>query len=163
MTDINGFQLTGRVADNAKLSTTKNGTAALSFCLAVNRDRKVNEQWVQKGSFFYLTVYGKRATGLFKVLAKGTKIGVQGYLEQDSWTDQSGKKQYKTVFCVENLVLLGQAKNSQENDSQIPENPVQADEPFQSAEPQADVNSCEIPENPGNTEEHHENDVPDIW
>ena len=54
MTDINGFQLTGRIADNAKLSSTKNGTATLSFCLAVNRDRKVNEQWVSKGSFFYI-------------------------------------------------------------------------------------------------------------
>lgn len=163
MTDINGFQLTGRVADNAKLSTTKNGTAALSFCLAVNRDRKVNEQWVQKGSFFYLTVYGKRATGLFKVLAKGTKIGVQGYLEQDAWTDAAGKKQYKTVFCVENLVLLGQPKNTSENESQIPENTVQPDEAFYSAETQSDGKSYEPQENPGNTEEHPENDVPDIW
>ena len=163
MTDINGFQLTGRVADEAKYSSTKNGTATLSFCLAVNRDRKVNEQWVSKGSFFYLTVYGKRATGLFKVLAKGTKIGVQGYLEQDSWTDQSGKKQYKTVFCVENLALLGQSKNGQENESQTPENPAQPDETFYSAESQSDGNSCEISENPGNAGEHPENDVLDIW
>ena len=127
MTDINGFQLTGRVADEAKYSSTKNGTATLSFCLAVNRDRKVNEQWVSKGSFFYLTVYGKRATGLLKVLVKGTRIGVQGYLDQDVWTDAAGKKQYRTVFCVENLVLLGQSKNSQENEYHAQENPVQTE------------------------------------
>lgn len=149
MTDINGFQLTGRIADNAKLSSTKNGTATLSFCLAVNRDRKVNEQWVSKGSFFYLTVYGKRATGLFKVLTKGTRIGVQGYIEQDSWTDSAGKKQYKTVFCVENLALLGQLKNSQENESQIPENMEQTEEYDSGTEPQNDGTSYETQENSG--------------
>lgn len=110
MTDINHFSFTGRVADDAKYSSTKNGTATLSFCLAVNRDRKNNGQWVQKASFFYLTIYGNRASGLCKILAKGTRVGVEGFIEQDSWTDQTGKKQYRTVFCVENLVLLGQAK-----------------------------------------------------
>lgn len=123
MTDINGFQLTGRIADEAKYSSTKNGTATLSFCLAVNRDRKINEQWVSKGSFFYLTVYGKRATGLCKILVKGTRIGVQGFLDQDVWTDAAGKKQYRTVFCVENLVLLGQPKTIPENENHIPEIP----------------------------------------
>lgn len=110
MTDINNFSFTGRIADNAKYSSTKNGTATLSFCLAVNRDRKNNGQWIQKASFFYLTLYGNRASGLCKVLSKGTRVGVEGFIEQDSWTDQTGKKQYRTVFCVENLVLLGQPK-----------------------------------------------------
>lgn len=114
MTDLNTFSMTGRIAGETKYSSTKNGTATLSFSLAVNRDRKVNEQWKQEAAFFYLTVYGNRATGLYKVLTKGMKIGVQGQLWQDTWTDPNGKKQYRTVFCVENLALLGSAKNKDE-------------------------------------------------
>lgn len=124
MTDINTFSFTGRIANNTEYSQTKNGTSTLSFSIAVNRDRKVNEQWIQEASFFYLTVYGNRADGLRNVLQKGMKIGAEGHLRQDTWTDQTGKKQYKTVFCVENIALLGPAKNPQASDqatSQVPE------------------------------------------
>ncbi len=163
MTDINGFQLTGRVADEAKYSSTKNGTATLSFCLAVNRDRKVNEQWVSKGSFFYLTIYGKRATGLCKVLIKGTKIGVQGYLEQDSWTDAAEKKQYRTVFCVENLVLLGQSKNSQENEYNGQENQVQTENPSGTSQSTDDFFDQESQENNNSMNGIPENGITDIF
>ena len=163
MTDINGFQLTGRVADEAKYSSTKNGTATLSFCLAVNPDRKVNEQWVSKGSFFYLTVYGKRATGLLKVLVKGTRIGVQGYLDQDVWTDAAGKKQYRTVFCVENLVLLGQSKNSQENEYHAQENPVQTENPSAATQNTDDFYGQEAQENNNSMNGIPENGITDIF
>lgn len=118
MTDLNTFSMTGRIAGETKYSSTKNGTATLSFSLAVNRDKKVNEQWEQEAAFFYLTVYGNRATGLYKVLTKGMKIGVQGHLWQDTWTDKNGEKQYRTVFCVENLALLGSSKNKQESNEE---------------------------------------------
>lgn len=163
MTDINGFQLTGRIADEAKYSSTKNGTATLSFCLAVNRDRKINEQWVSKGSFFYLTVYGKRATGLCKILVKGTRIGVQGFLDQDVWTDAAGKKQYRTVFCVENLVLLGQPKTIPENENHIPEIPSHTENPAAEAQYAEDFYGLETQQNNSGIGGIPENENTDIF
>ena len=149
--------------DEAKYSSTKNGTATLSFCLAVNRDRKINEQWVSKGSFFYLTVYGKRATGLCKILVKGTRIGVQGFLDQDVWTDAAGKKQYRTVFCVENLVLLGQPKTIPENENHIPEIPSHTENPAAEAQYAEDFYGPETQQNNSGIGGIPENEITDIF
>lgn len=109
MTDINGFALTGRIAGETKLGTTKNGTATLSFCLAVNRDKYVNNQWVNNAGFYWFTVYGNRATGLHKYLRKGMALGVSGHIEQDVWQD-GDKKNYRTVLYPERISLLSSSE-----------------------------------------------------
>lgn len=109
MTDINEFALTGRIAGETKLGTTKNGTATLSFCLAVNRDKYVNNQWVNNAGFYWFTVYGNRATGLYKYLKKGRALGVSGHVEQDVWQDGE-KKNYRTVLYPEKIAPLGSSE-----------------------------------------------------
>lgn len=108
MTDINNFTVTGRIAGETKLSTTRNGTAILSFCVAVNRDKKVNDEWVSAAGFFWFSVYGNRATGLHPYLRKGVPVGISGHIEQEIW-QEGDKKNYRTVLCAEEIALLGTA------------------------------------------------------
>lgn len=150
MTDINEFALTGRIAGETKLGTTKNGTATLSFCLAVNRDKYVNNQWVNNAGFYWFTVYGNRATGLHKYLKKGMPLGVSGHVEQDVWQDGE-KKNYRTVLYPEKIALLSSSSDTKVNASQSIPAPVpeaQMNEPYAGIQESSESNVFCESENP---------------
>ena len=84
-----------------------------NFRLAVNRRRKVNEQWEDEASFFDLNLWGKRAESLQRYLLKGTQVAVQGQLRQDRW-EQDGQRRSRVVVELSNIQLLG-SRNSGES------------------------------------------------
>ena len=128
MTDINIFSFTGRITGEPRVSQTKGGTPYITFCLAINRDKKEGDKWVKSAAFHYMSVYGDRAKGIYKYLTKGTPVGVQGHIDQDIWEDASGKKNYRTVLVPEHIALLGSRNDGIENAAS--ETEAQADEAF---------------------------------
>ena len=127
MTDLNSFSLTGRIAGKPRLSSTKNGTTTFSFCLAVNRDKQINGVWTKTAAFYWFTVYGARAPGLYKYISKGLPVGVSGHIDQDRFQDETGKMQYKTKLVPDNVALLG--KNEAKPQSHSDTEPVSANIP----------------------------------
>ena len=81
---LNSVFVSGNLTRDAKLSTAANGSAVLSFAVAVNQrhlDSKKDE-WVKSTVFVDCVMFGRRAEGIADFLKKGTHVAVEGRLSQ---------------------------------------------------------------------------------
>ena len=93
MTD-NNVTLVGNITRDPELRFLPNGTANATFGLAVNRrwqNRQTNE-WEEKVSFFNVVCWREMAENAAASLTKGTRVLVNGRLEQRSYETQEGEK-----------------------------------------------------------------------
>lgn len=97
--------LTGNLTADPNLSYTGNGTAKLTFSVAVNhvwRDADGEQQ--KKVSYFDCVAWRQTAEYAADVLAKGLGVIVTGRLEQRSWEDkESGQKRSKIELVVDDI------------------------------------------------------------
>lgn len=122
MTDINHVVLIGNltrnVTDNERdFGFAANGQARANVSIAVNRSKKVGDEWQDETSFFDVTIWGKTAENLKPYLTKGQRIAVDGYLKQDRW-EKDGQK-FSRITIVANSVQLCGNRNSGNNESAI--------------------------------------------
>lgn len=115
MTDINHVVLVGRITRDTELRYMPSGTALCRLSLAVNRSFKKDNSWQDEPSFFDLTLFGEKASSLYKYLVKGTKIAIGGSLRQERW-EHNGQKQSKVAIIVDALQLLESKKNKEEQE-----------------------------------------------
>ena len=106
MADINRVIIVGRLTRDAELKYTSGGSPVAKFGLAVNRRRKVGDQWEEEANFFDVVVWGRTAEALNQYLVKGKQIGVEGELRQDRW-EQDGQKRSRVEIVASNIMLLG--------------------------------------------------------
>ena len=106
MADINRVIIVGRLTRDAELKYTSGGAPVAKFGLAVNRRRKVGDQWEEEANFFDVVVWGRTAEALNQYLVKGKQIGVEGELRQDRW-EQDGQKRSRVEIVASNIMLLG--------------------------------------------------------
>ncbi|MDR0639207.1 MAG: single-stranded DNA-binding protein [Spirochaetaceae bacterium] len=109
MTDLNRVVLIGRLTRDAETKFVQNGQAVCKFSLAVNRKRKVGDQWEDEVSFFDAVLWGRQAETLSQYLIKGKQIALDGELKQDRW-EQDGQKRSKVEIVVNNIQLLGSSQ-----------------------------------------------------
>jgi single-strand DNA-binding protein len=104
--DINHVVLVGRLTRDAEIKYTSTGTAISKFSIAINRRRKINDQWTDEANFFDVVVWGRQAESLTPYLLKGKQIGVQGELRQNRW-EQDGQPRSRVEVNASNIQLLG--------------------------------------------------------
>ncbi|GHV74563.1 single-stranded DNA-binding protein [Spirochaetia bacterium] len=104
--DINHVVLVGRLTRDAELKYTAGGQAVCKFSIAVNRNKKSGDQWVDEASFFDVTLWGRQGEAVNQYLVKGKQVGIDGELRQDRW-EQDGQKRSKVEIVANNLQLLG--------------------------------------------------------
>ena len=104
--------LTGNLCADIETKYTPNGTPVAECNLAVDCGTKDKP----KTGFFGLVFWGKTAETAEKYLGKGSKILVQGRLDQSEWEDKdTGKKRQKTRVIVDRFEFMG-AKRDDRND-----------------------------------------------
>jgi len=106
MADINHVVLVGRLTRDAELKFTSSGQAVCKFSLAINRRRKVGEQWEDEANYFDVVLWGRQGESLTKYLLKGKAVGVEGQLRQDRW-QQDGQNRSRVEIVAENIQLMG--------------------------------------------------------
>ena len=97
----------GRLARDAELRTTQNGTSVCSFTIACDAgygDKKRTE-WVK------VALFGKRADGLSPYLKKGTALTVQGEAKSNGWT-KDGEAKAEVEIIADKITLLGGGRAS---------------------------------------------------
>ena len=67
-----------------------------------------------------------------KYVQKGSLLYIEGKLRTRAWDDQHGNKRYTTEVLAEKITLLGKKENSQNNQQQPQQTPVQHARPQQS-------------------------------
>lgn len=98
--NLNKIILAGRLVTDPELKNTNNGTAVVTFRMAVNR-RFPSQNGQNEADFFRLTAFGKTAEFITRYFTKGMAICVCGRMENRSWTDQSGQKRTVDEIIVD--------------------------------------------------------------
>ncbi|APR86817.1 Single-stranded DNA-binding protein [Minicystis rosea] len=100
---MNKVILLGNLGADPELRYTGSGVPVLSFRLATtetwtdkNREHQVRTEW------HTVVVWGNRAEGLSKHLAKGSSVLVEGGLRTTSY-EKDGQKRYKTEVHARDL------------------------------------------------------------
>ena len=106
MADINHVVLVGRLTRDAELKYITSGQAVCKFSLAINRRRKVGEQWEDEVNYFDVVLWGRQGEALSQYLQKGKQVGVEGELRQDRW-QQDGQNRTRIEVVANNIQLLG--------------------------------------------------------
>lgn len=142
---MNTVILMGRLTRDPEVrySAGENSTALARFSIAV--DRRFRRDGQQETDFFDCSAFGRQAEFIEKYLKKGTKIVLQGRIENNNYTNRDGQKVYGTRIVAENIEFAESKAVSQQNASAF-RPPASADNYAASAP--APAGPREIPDGP---------------
>jgi len=102
--------LLGNLGAEPELRVTPGGQAVLKLRLATNEtylDRSNVRQ--ERTEWHRVTVWGRRAEALGKILQKGDLLFVEGRIQTSSY-EKNGEKRYSTEVVANNIVLPGSGR-----------------------------------------------------
>ena len=107
MEGLNRCTLLGNLGADPELRMTGSGQAVLNLRLATSETYLDKERTRQERTEWHsVTVWGKRAEALGKLLKKGERILVEGSLRTTSFEGKDGKR-YKTEIVAREVLLQG--------------------------------------------------------
>jgi single-strand DNA-binding protein len=107
---LNRVMLIGNLGADPDLKVTPGGQAILKLRLATNEsylDRNNVRQ--ERTEWHRVTVWGRRAEALGKILQKGDSLFIEGRLQTSSY-EKNGEKRYSTEVVATNIVLPGRGR-----------------------------------------------------
>lgn len=113
---INRVVLVGRLTRDPELKKTNSGTSLVNFTIAVDNRGSKNAEGNKTASFIPCVVFQNSADILFKFTKKGSLVGVEGRLNQRSFTRQDGTKASAIEVLVDSISLLEPKGNSDSQD-----------------------------------------------
>lgn len=111
---MNKVILMGRLVADPETRYTSNNIHMTRFKLAVNRPGKPQEGQ-PSADFFTVTAWRQTAEFAAKWFKKGQQVLVEGYLRNNSWTDQQGNKRYSDDIHADQ-VYFADSKRSESGD-----------------------------------------------
>ena len=116
---MNSINIIGTMTRDVELKYLPSGAAAGSFAIAVNQDYKNQAgQKVEKVSFFDIKVLGKQAEIINQYFHKGSRIGITGSLDQETWTAQDGTNKNRVVIKLESFSFIDRKSDGQSSQVQ---------------------------------------------
>lgn len=114
---MNKVILIGNITKDIELRQSNSGKFVVEFSIAINngKDQQGNEL---PADFINCTAWNKTAEILSKYATKGTKVGIEGAMKTQTWTDQQGNNRYKTYVLVDRVELLSRPQQ-QQNPAQV--------------------------------------------
>ena len=107
---LNVCTVSGNLGREAELRLAPNGTAVVTFSLAVNRRRKAQDgSYEDETNWVPCVMFGKRGEALQQggYLPKGAKVAVTGHLRESRW-EKDGQRRSKLELFVDNIVGMSQ-------------------------------------------------------
>ena len=111
---MNYVGIMGRLTKDPEVRYSQSNVAVASFSLAV--DRRFKRENEPDADFFNCTAFGKTAEFVEKYVKKGTKVIVQGRLQNETY-EKDGQKKTITKIMVEQAEFAESKKASEENAS----------------------------------------------
>lgn len=112
---VNQVILLGRITQDVEVRTTTSGKNVTQFSLAVD---KAGSQ--EGADFFEVTAWDKLAELLAQYTQKGSKVLVQGRLQQDTWDDKdTGKKRSRVTVTANDVTFLDSKQDGNTNSKDV--------------------------------------------
>ncbi len=103
------MELTGRITNDAKCSTLKDGRQVVNFSVAVNDSYKPKDSEVAaKVATFFNCSYWMNP-GIAAYLTKGTLVECFGRISVNTWTNAEGEAKASLNFHVNSIKLHGKS------------------------------------------------------
>lgn len=104
--NINTGTFAGHLTRDVDLRQTKSGTAIANIGLAINRRRKVDDQWIDEPVFVDVKLFGRRAEAFAKYHQKGSPACFPTCeLVYESW-EREGEKRNKLVLHAQSFEFV---------------------------------------------------------
>ena len=107
---MNRAILMGRLTKDPELRYTQQGTAVVSFTIAVNR--RFAKEGQQQADFISCVAWRQTAEFICKYFKKDSMLAVVGSIQTRSWDGQDGKRQYATEVLVDEVHFTGEKAGS---------------------------------------------------
>jgi single-strand DNA-binding protein len=106
---LNKVMIIGNLGKDPEMRYTANGTAVVTFTLAVNRSFTSESERKEETEWFRVVAWQKLAELVQAYLTKGKKVYVEGRLSTRSWDGQDGQKHYTTEVIANQVLFLDRA------------------------------------------------------
>jgi len=107
---LHAIQITGRLGADPELKHVGEQTV-LELRVAANHRAKLDGQWGDVTTWYRVSVWGRRAESLAKLLGKGDHVAVSGRLEPRTYTGRDGAERVSLEIQGAEVVLLGGRKD----------------------------------------------------
>lgn len=105
----------GRLTKDPETRYTQDKKAISKFSLAVDRRYKVEGK--PSCDFFNCSTFGKLAEFVSKYLVKGTKIILEGEIQNNNYTDAKGVNHYNVQIIARNIEFAESKKNTTQSNT----------------------------------------------
>lgn len=117
---LNQVQLIGNLGAEPEQRSTQNGNSLVNIQLATTRGRKNQAgTWEDETTWHRVTLWNRLAEIAGQYCHKSDLVYIEGYLQNNEWTDKDGNKRYSTGIVAEKLLLLG-SRNQKAQTHQAP-------------------------------------------
>ncbi len=114
--------LIGRLTKDIELKKTQSDVSCASFSLAVDKPYKKDREHPE-ATFVSCTAWRAQAEFLAKYFAKGDKVAIEGYLDDNKWEDKDGNKHNDKIVVVNEVEFVEKKANkSTDNTSENTQN-----------------------------------------
>lgn len=104
---MNTLQILGTITRDIELKYLANRKAVANFSIAYNKKYTgADGKLVEKVSFFDVSCFGKQAERIDKFFGKGSRILIQGELEQQTWKANDGSNRSKALIRLEKFDFI---------------------------------------------------------
>ena len=107
---MNVVVLVGRLTDNPELRKTSSDISVTRFSIAVDRPHKSGEE--RQADFISLVAWRQTAEFITRYCTKGQRIGVEGSLRMNKFTDKDGNNRTSYEVVINNAHFV---ENKREN------------------------------------------------
>ena len=133
---LNKVIIMGRLTRDPDFKQTQSGVAICKFSVAVERQFKDSKTGERLTDFLDCTAFRGTAEFISRYFSKGNMILVEGNIQNNNYTDNSGVKHYSNTIIVENVSFCGgknESGTAQTEPAQpgLPENVQNAVEQFE--------------------------------
>lgn len=105
----------GNLTKDPELRYTSKNTPVVSFSIAINENYGENK----KTTYVECIAWRKLAENIAKYCSKGTKLAIEGRLQNSSYEGTDGNKKYKTNIVVSNVIFLNHKEQSNQVDNEV--------------------------------------------
>ena len=103
---LNKVMLIGNLGRDPQLQITNEGAPVAKFSLAVNRAYKVNGEKREETEWFNIVTWRQLAETCEKYLHKGSKVYIEGRIQQRKYTDPEGVQRTVVDIIASDMKML---------------------------------------------------------
>ena len=106
--DLNNFNFTGRLTQDASVRTLASGSKVLTANVAINTGFGEHK----KTLYVKVQQWGERGEKIVQYLTKGTLVAGHGELSRSDWESKEGNKNVDIVIDVPSIQMLSSGNKS---------------------------------------------------